>query len=171
MQRGNRESSQIFKRKHFAKTFHLRCFTGHLICLCSDTLQWYCSILRSNEKQSSMYEQTWTQDVNSTYIRLSEDIQDVFWTSYVRSIYVQCLRGVPLSCWWLCLLVYLQCNTEIAKTLEDLKGKLKTKNILFKHLLILRIFFMLLLCNLFLQYLLRTPFYYENFETLPCRFF
>ena len=39
-----------------------------------------------------MYEQTWTQDVNSTYIRLSEDIQDVFWTSYVRSIYIQCLE-------------------------------------------------------------------------------
>ena len=32
----------------------------------------------------------WTQDVNRTYIRRSEDVQDVFWTSYVRSIYVLC---------------------------------------------------------------------------------
>ena len=31
--------------------------------------------------------------VNSTYIRLSEDLLDAFWTSYVRSIYVLCLRA------------------------------------------------------------------------------
>ena len=31
-------------------------------------------------------------DVKWTYIR-SEDFQDLFWTSYVRSIYVLCLRG------------------------------------------------------------------------------
>ena len=30
----------------------------------------------------------WTQDVNWTYIRRSEDVEDVFWTSYVRLIYV-----------------------------------------------------------------------------------
>ena len=35
----------------------------------------------------------WTQDVNWKYIRHSEDVQDVFWTSYVRSVYVLCLRG------------------------------------------------------------------------------
>ena len=34
-----------------------------------------------------------TQDVNWTYIRPSEDAQDVFWTSYLRSIYVLCLQG------------------------------------------------------------------------------
>ena len=34
-----------------------------------------------------------TQDVNWTYIRRSEDVQDVFWTSYVRSIYVLFLLG------------------------------------------------------------------------------
>ena len=34
-----------------------------------------------------------TQDVNWTYIRRSEDVLDVFWTSYVRSIYVLCLWG------------------------------------------------------------------------------
>ena len=33
-----------------------------------------------------------TQGVNWTYIRRSEDVQDVFWTSCVRSIYVLCLR-------------------------------------------------------------------------------
>ena len=35
-----------------------------------------------------------TQDVNWTYIRRPEDdVLDVFWTSYVRSIYVLCLQG------------------------------------------------------------------------------
>ena len=34
-----------------------------------------------------------TQDVNWIYIRPSEDVLDFFWTSYVRSIYVLCLRG------------------------------------------------------------------------------
>ena len=34
-----------------------------------------------------------TQDANWTYIRRSEDVQDVLWTSYVRSIYVLCLLG------------------------------------------------------------------------------
>ena len=33
----------------------------------------------------------WTQDVNWTYIRCSEDAQNVFWTSIVLSIYVLCL--------------------------------------------------------------------------------
>ena len=35
----------------------------------------------------------WTQDVNWTYIRRSEDVQDIFWTPYVRSIYVLCPGG------------------------------------------------------------------------------
>ena len=35
-----------------------------------------------------------TQDVNWTYIRRSEDVLHVFWTSYVRSIYVLCLRDI-----------------------------------------------------------------------------
>ena len=30
----------------------------------------------------------WTQDVNWKYTRRSEDVQDIFWTSYVRWIYV-----------------------------------------------------------------------------------
>ena len=34
-----------------------------------------------------------TQDENWTYIRRPEDVQDVFWASHVRSIYVLCLRG------------------------------------------------------------------------------
>ena len=37
----------------------------------------------------------WTQDVNWTYKRCSEDVQDVFWTSYVRLIYVLYLWGWP----------------------------------------------------------------------------
>ena len=35
----------------------------------------------------------WTQDVNWTYIRRSADVQDVFWKSYVRSIYILCPGG------------------------------------------------------------------------------
>ena len=34
-----------------------------------------------------------TQDVNWTYIRRSDDVLDVFWTSYVHTIYVLCLQG------------------------------------------------------------------------------
>ena len=41
----------------------------------------------------------WTQDVNWTYIRRLEDIQDVFWTSYVRSIYVLCPGGKAVVCY------------------------------------------------------------------------
>ena len=36
----------------------------------------------------------WTQEVNLTYITGSENVQDVFWTPYIRSIYVLCLRGI-----------------------------------------------------------------------------
>ena len=35
----------------------------------------------------------WAQDVNGTYIRRSENVLDVFWTSCVRSIYVLCPGG------------------------------------------------------------------------------
>ena len=35
----------------------------------------------------------WTQDINWTYIRRSEDIHDVCWTSYARPIYVLYPRG------------------------------------------------------------------------------
>ena len=37
------------------------------------------------------------QDVNWTYTRRSEDIQDVFWTSYIRLIYILSLRGMFMS--------------------------------------------------------------------------
>ena len=37
-----------------------------------------------------------TQDVTWTKIRRSEDVQDVFWTPYVRSIYVLCLGTIFL---------------------------------------------------------------------------
>ena len=39
----------------------------------------------------------WTQGVNWTYIRPSEDVQDVFWSSYIRSIYVLCPGGMVLE--------------------------------------------------------------------------
>ena len=38
-----------------------------------------------NKKQT-----TWIQDVNWTYVRRWQDILDVYWVSYMRSIYVQC---------------------------------------------------------------------------------
>ena len=34
-----------------------------------------------------------TQDLNWTYIRCSEDVLHIFWTSYVPSIYVLFLQG------------------------------------------------------------------------------
>ena len=37
---------------------------------------------------------SWTQDVNWTYIRRSQDVHDVFWTSYVHSIYALCPVGI-----------------------------------------------------------------------------
>ena len=36
----------------------------------------------------------WAQDVNWTYVRLSEDVLDIFWTSYIHSIYVLCPGGM-----------------------------------------------------------------------------
>ena len=39
----------------------------------------------------------WTQDVIWTNIRHSEDVLDVFWTSYLRSICFLCLRGKILK--------------------------------------------------------------------------
>ena len=41
---------------------------------------------------TSMTNNLLKQDVNWTYIRSSEDVQDVLYTSYARS-YVLCLRG------------------------------------------------------------------------------
>ena len=35
----------------------------------------------------------YTQGINWTYLGGSEDVLDVFWTSYVRSFYVLCLQG------------------------------------------------------------------------------
>ena len=39
-----------------------------------------------------------TQDVNWRYIRLSEDVLDIFWTSYVGSIYALCLQDNKSLC-------------------------------------------------------------------------
>ena len=35
----------------------------------------------------------WTRDVKWTYIKQLEDAQDIFLTSYVRSVYVLCPGG------------------------------------------------------------------------------
>ena len=42
------------------------------------------------ENKATIYRSPWIQDVNLTYIRLSNDVQDVFSTSYVRSVYILC---------------------------------------------------------------------------------
>ena len=42
---------------------------------------------------NACYYTPWTQRVNSTYIRRSVEVLNVFWTSYVRSIYVLYPRG------------------------------------------------------------------------------
>ena len=42
------------------------------------------------------YRQTntpWAQDAKWTYIRRSEDVPNIFWTSYVRLIYALCPEG------------------------------------------------------------------------------
>ena len=41
----------------------------------------------------------WTQGINWTNIRRSEDVQNLFWTSYVRSIHVLCPRGMTYIAW------------------------------------------------------------------------
>ena len=41
---------------------------------------------------------SWTQDVNWTLMKRSEDVLYVFWTSYVRSIYVLYPGGGSLCC-------------------------------------------------------------------------
>ena len=46
---------------------------------------------------SSLYRRT--QDVNWTYIGRPEDIQGVFWTSYIRLFYVLCPGSPELSIW------------------------------------------------------------------------
>ena len=57
---------------------------------CKTTVEFSTKILKGVlQKHSSPS----TQDVNWTYIRRSEDVLDVFWTSYVRSVYVLCLLG------------------------------------------------------------------------------
>ena len=43
----------------------------------------------------------WTQEVNWTYIRRSEDVLDALWTFYVRSIYVLCPGGSTWLYFWL----------------------------------------------------------------------
>ena len=38
---------------------------------------------------------SWTKNINWMHIRRSEDALDIFWMSYVRSIYVLCPGGTP----------------------------------------------------------------------------
>ena len=50
-------------------------------------------VLKNFAKLTGKHLSPWTQGVNWTYIRRSEDVQDIFWTPYVRSIYVLCPGG------------------------------------------------------------------------------
>ena len=48
---------------------------------------------RLTSKWFTRYITRWRQDVNWTYIRRSEDILDIFWMPYIRSICVLCPGG------------------------------------------------------------------------------
>ena len=50
----------------------------------TETVIWRCTVEKVTQ---------WRQDVNRTYVRRSEHVLDLFWTSYVRSIYIMCLVG------------------------------------------------------------------------------
>ena len=80
------------------------------------------------------------QDVNWTYIRRWEDVQDVFWTLYVRSVYVLFLQGWE---------IWSVQNLEFT-TFEG-NNKYKSKIIFRNKILNLRWAF---ICKLFLQ---KTP--------------
>ena len=51
-------------------------------------MQGYCQL-----KKCSFGILPWTRDVKWTYIKQLEDAQDIFLTSYVRSVYVLCPGG------------------------------------------------------------------------------
>ena len=71
----------------------------------------------------------WAQDVNWTYIRRSEDAMDIFWTSYVRSIYVLCPGG------WMQIIWNRECFTwnisdydyRYESTILSLHGKIRIR--------------------------------------------
>ena len=65
-----------------------------------------------------------TQDLNWTYIRHSEDVQDVFWTSYVRSIYVLFLGGSV----WINLTLKRLRGVKMIPPLEDFSENVSTKD-------------------------------------------
>ena len=64
----------------------------------------------------------WEQDVSWTYIRRSEDFLDVFWTSYVRSVYLLC----PV--WWNSSQLSITCWKAITETLENVWHMFKVNN-------------------------------------------
>ena len=57
-----------------------------------DHLGYFIFFFQIREEPTTKHPTQSAQDVNSTYIRRSEGVLDVFWTSYVRSIYVLCRR-------------------------------------------------------------------------------
>ena len=69
-----------------------------------------------------------TQDVNWTYIRRSEDVQDVFWTPYVRLIYVLCLRGGNHSQWTQIIVKF--CSLTIDLKTWDIRWEFKFRRCL-----------------------------------------
>ena len=78
--------------RHF-HSWQIQCISWKLrLNLCS--LEWLNPSLR-------LLITPWTQEVNSTYIRRLEDVQDVFWTSYVLLIYVRCPGGTSMTIWQL----------------------------------------------------------------------
>ena len=80
----------------------------NILLWCSHWKLWICScppcdfywmISEMNEYSCSIKnaESPWIPVINLTYMRCSEDIQNVSWTSYTSSIYVPCPQSDTLS--------------------------------------------------------------------------
>ena len=60
----------------------------------ASAILWNASALAMNNISIHLITNTpWTQDLNWTYMRYLEYVQDVSWTSYIRSIYFMCPGG------------------------------------------------------------------------------
>ena len=103
-----------------------------------------------------------TQDVNWTYTIHSEDVLDVFWTSYVRPIYVLCLLGIL----WTSYLF----SRQIIAVWADIPSfkfnkKIKLKNV-FKKFLDTSWKFMMITFKGLLEYLFLQTFFNSCFSSL-----
>ena len=89
----------LYKDRHLIKFIFELYVNYYTSVCCLDNFNWMYNLCKDiikkkqvtwGRKQTSLLDTPWTQDVNWTYVRHSEDVLHVFWTSYVRSIYVLC---------------------------------------------------------------------------------